>query len=59
MRRLLFNGMFGLHIQLTCHLVAIISEKIIIQRLIVSGNGTPDGRGMCRENRGNLRYIRL
>ena len=36
MRGLLFNGVFALHIQLSCHLVAIVSLKITVQRLVVS-----------------------
>ena len=39
---LLLYGVFGLHIQLFSHLVAIVSEQIIIQRFVIAGNGTAD-----------------
>ena len=40
MSRLLFYGMLRLHIQLLRHLVAVVSEEIIVERLIVACYGT-------------------
>ena len=40
---LFLNRVFRLHVQFLCHLVAIISKQIVIQRLIIAGNGTTDG----------------
>ena len=50
MGRLLFNGMFGLHVQLLRHLVAVVGEKIIVKRLVVASYGAADGRGMGGED---------
>ena len=56
---LLFDGMFGLHIQLSGHLITVISKQVIIQRFVVSRNGTSDRRSMGRKDRRNFRYSRL
>ena len=50
MGRLLFNGMFGLHVQLLRHLVTVVGEKIIVKRLVVASYGAADGRGMGGED---------
>lgn len=58
-RSLFFNGVFGLHIELFRHLIAIISEEIIVKRLIVTCNGTSDGRGMRGKYRSDFRNSSL
>ena len=47
---LLFDGVLGFHVQFLCHLVAVVSKKVIVKRLVVTGNGTADGRSMsCKD----------
>ena len=53
---LFLNRVFRLHVQFLRHLVAIISKQIVIQRLMVTGNGTTDRRSMGRKNSSNLRH---
>ena len=50
MRRLALDAVLRLHIQLICHLVAIVGKEVVIKRLTVACNTTPDGGGVCREN---------
>ncbi len=50
MGRLLFNGMLGLHVQFLRHLVAVVGEEIIVERLVVASYGTTDGGGMGCED---------
>ena len=47
---LLFNGMFRLHIQLTGHLITIISKKIVVEGLHVACYRTTDAGGMGRKD---------
>ena len=54
---LLLNRMLALHIQLSRHLVAIVSEKIVIERLHIAGNTTSDACGVGGENSPHLRQL--
>jgi O-acetylhomoserine (thiol)-lyase len=38
--------MFGLHVQLLRHLVAVVGEKIIVKRLVVASYGATDARAV-------------
>ena len=47
---LLFNRVFCFHIQLASHLVAVVSKKIIVKRLVISCNGTANRSSMsCKD----------
>ena len=48
---LFFQRMFRLHIQFPGHLVAVVAIHISIQGFVVSGDGTADRCGVCREER--------
>ena len=54
---LLFNGVFRLHIQLTGHLITIISGKIVVQRFHVASYRTSDAGGVGRKDGTNLRQF--
>ena len=58
-RSLLFNGMFALHIELTGHLVAVVSKEIVVERLVVASYAAANARGMSGEDRRNLRHFVL
>ena len=55
MSGLSLNTVLGFHVQLSRHLRAVISPKIIVKRLSVSGNASSDACGMGCKNGGNLR----
>ena len=57
--RLLLDGVLRLHVELAGHLVAVVSEEIIIERFVVASDGATNRRGMRSENGGNLRYTLL
>ena len=42
--------MLRLHVQFTCHLVAVVCKKIVVQRFLVARNGAAYARGMCRKD---------
>ena len=52
---LFLNGMFGLHVQLLRHLIAIVSKKIIVQRLVVTRNRASYRSGVGGKYCSNLR----
>ena len=57
--RLLLDGMFALNIEFAGHLVAIIGEKIVVERLVVARNAASNGGGVGGENGANLRQMML
>ena len=59
MRRLTLDAMLRLHVQLLSHLIAIVSEEVVVERLTVAGNAATDGGSVCREDGGNGRYVML
>ena len=52
--RLSLYGVLALHVQLIGHLVAVIGKEIVVERLVVAGNGTTDARGMSCKDCSNL-----
>ena len=54
---LFLNGVLGLHIQLTGHLVTVVALKESVQCLAVTANGTADRRGVSGEYSRYLRNI--
>ena len=55
--RLLLNGVLALHIELACHLIAVVCEEIVVERFHVAGNTTSDTCGMCSEDSSHLRQL--
>ena len=51
--------MLCFHIQLSGHLVTVVAVHISIQGFVVSGDGTADRSGMCREERCDGRELFL
>ena len=51
--------MLCFHIQLSGHLVTVVTVHISIQGFVVSGDGTADRSGMCREERCDGRELFL
>ena len=49
-RAALFYAVLGLHVQLACHLVAVIAGEPFIKFLVVACYGTADARGVGGEN---------
>ena len=54
---LLFYRMLALHIEFLRHLITIIGKKIIIKRLIITGNTTTDTCSMRGEHSSHLRKM--
>ena len=49
--------MFALHIELLCHLIAIIGKKIVIERLIITCNTATNASSMCSKYSSNFWQI--
>ena len=56
---LFFDRVFGLHVELFRHLIAIIGKEIVVQRFIVTRNGASDRRGMRGKDRCDFRNSNL
>ena len=52
-----FKGMLGFHIQLTGHLVSVISGQVVIQRLTVATDAAAYRGGMGCENGAHERHF--
>ena len=51
---LFLNGVLRLHVQLTCHLVAVIGKEVVVEGFLIAGYRTSDTGGMGREDGTNL-----
>ena len=54
---LLLYRMLRLHVQLFCHLVAIIGKEIVVEGFLIAGNRAADARGVGCEDGGNLWHL--
>ena len=55
MRRLFFDGVFGLHVEFAGHLVAVVCKQIIVEGFVVAGYGASDRSGVRGEYGGDFR----
>ena len=51
---LLLDRVFALHVELLCHLVAVVGPQIVVERLVVARNAASDAGGVGCEDRGYL-----
>ena len=56
-RSLSLDAVLRFHVELACHLRAVICPKVIIERLVVAGDATADACGVRREDGGYLRHV--
>ena len=56
---LAFYAVFSFHVELACHLRAVVSPKVVVERLVVASDATADACGVSSEDGGNLWHMLL
>ena len=52
-----FDAVLGFHVELLCHLGAVVGPQVLVEGLVVASDAAPDAGGMGGEDGGNGRHV--